>query len=296
MKEIKVILTAVFLMAASTLVLAQGGTYTQIDVPGASDTWGGSIDNAGDIDGYYLGSDSNYHGFLLSNGTYTTIDYPGAAETFPGGINNGQIAGYAISGTEPESYYGFVYNVATQTFTTISDPKSNGATEPCCITNTGVIGGTVYPSNGPFAFVLQNSTYHLLVPPGTVTSSLIAITADNEIFLSGTTSSQSTLYFSYSKGTYTQITLPSKLFIFLDGVNPQGTLYVGPYQTNEESSYGYIYNPKTENFVTLEFPGVMITNAFDMNKNGEVVGLFTDNSNHTHAFTWTPATPGDKAN
>jgi probable HAF family extracellular repeat protein len=286
MEAKKIALAAAFVIALSSLVLAQG-TYTQIDVPGAIDTYGNGIDSAGDIVGSYIDSSFNYHGFLLSNGTYTTLNYPGASYTFPLDINDkGQIAGYAV-GSSQNVVYGFFYDVATQTFTTLSDPNE-GKTEPCCINNSGFIGGTVYPNNGPFGFSLIGSTYELLMPPGTVTNSVIGVTAAGEFILSGTTSSSSTLYFSYFKGDYSQITLPSKPQIQLFGVNPQGTAYVGAYQQTVSTADGYVYDVQTSKFVAVEFPGETITNAEGINRHGEVVGVFTDASNHTHAFTFMP--------
>jgi probable HAF family extracellular repeat protein len=285
MEGSKAVLTAVFLIATSTFVLAQG-TYTQIDVPGAFDTWAGSIDSAGDIDGYYLGSDSNYHGFLLSNGTFTTFDYPGAAYTFPGEINDkGQIAGSAVGSSEPPTYYGFLYDIATQTFTTISDPNAS-FTELCCINNAGLIAGLVSTTN-LYGFISQDSKYRVLMPPGTSTNQALALT-DVGVFLWGMTSSGTNEFFLYSGGKYTQITLPSKPQIFLDCVNPQGTVYVGSYSPNVNTAYGYLYDTKSNKFINLIFPNAPVTNAEGINRHGEVVGLFTDSSNKTHAFTWTP--------
>jgi probable HAF family extracellular repeat protein len=48
-------------------------------------------------------------------------------------------------------------------------------------------------------------------------------------------------------------------------------------------------NNKT--FITLQYPGMSITNSEGINQSGEVVGLFTDSSNNTHGFTWTPPSP-----
>ena len=53
------------------------------------------------IVGYYSGSGTAIHGFLLSGGTYTTLDDPlGVGSTYATGINNaGQIVGYFIDVT-----------------------------------------------------------------------------------------------------------------------------------------------------------------------------------------------------
>ena len=55
-----------------------GGTYTTLDHPLAApaSTVAQGINNAGQIVGYYVGSDGKTHGFLYSGGSYITIDDP----------------------------------------------------------------------------------------------------------------------------------------------------------------------------------------------------------------------------
>jgi len=70
-----VCILAAFVIAFVPLALGQG-TYTQIDVPGATTTVIQGINAAGDVVGSYNDSNGS-HGFLLSSGVFTTIDYPG---------------------------------------------------------------------------------------------------------------------------------------------------------------------------------------------------------------------------
>src|SRR5438105_2602115 len=108
------------LMACAPLALAQG-TYTQIDVPGSITTEAVGINTQGDIVGFYADSSNVFHAFLLSGGVYTTIDYPGAAGTDATAINDlGQIVGPYFPTIDSVS--GYLYDVQTQTFTTVSFP------------------------------------------------------------------------------------------------------------------------------------------------------------------------------
>ena len=74
--------------------LFHGGTFTAIDVPGAScppffpcaSTVALGINPNGDIVGSYFAGFTN-HGFLLHRGAFTTIDVPGALSTQAFGIN-----------------------------------------------------------------------------------------------------------------------------------------------------------------------------------------------------------------
>jgi probable HAF family extracellular repeat protein len=72
----------------------QGGVTTNIEVPGALNTRAHSINNLGQVVGYYDDSDLVAHGFLFKDGVYTTIDFPDAADTALLDINDrGEIAG-----------------------------------------------------------------------------------------------------------------------------------------------------------------------------------------------------------
>ncbi|MBV8845636.1 MAG: hypothetical protein JO307_22755 [Bryobacterales bacterium] len=76
-------------------------SFTTIDVPGASETFAGGINNSGQIVGSFnVFGTLMTHGFLDINGSFTTIDFPGATgATNAYGINNtGQIVG-VFSGT-----------------------------------------------------------------------------------------------------------------------------------------------------------------------------------------------------
>jgi probable HAF family extracellular repeat protein len=72
------------------------GTFTPIEVPGATFTTAIGINARGQIVGGFRDAGGIIHGFLLENGTFTQIDVdiPGATRTEPTGINaHGQIVG-----------------------------------------------------------------------------------------------------------------------------------------------------------------------------------------------------------
>jgi hypothetical protein len=69
--------------------LLKSGIYTQLDVPGAVETFGAGI-NASGLMTFFWVDFSGYVQSSLYNGTnYTTIDVPGAASTYAQGINTG---------------------------------------------------------------------------------------------------------------------------------------------------------------------------------------------------------------
>jgi probable HAF family extracellular repeat protein len=98
------------------------GTFTTIDVPGASSTGAFAIvriNPSGDIVGSYGSADGKTHGFLLSKGVYTSIDFPGAGVTSANGINSeGEIVGAYRDGNGRA--HGFLLSEGT--FTNIDFP------------------------------------------------------------------------------------------------------------------------------------------------------------------------------
>jgi probable HAF family extracellular repeat protein len=74
--------------------LDTGGSFTQIDVPGATDTTAFGINDTGQIVGAFFDSAGVAHGFLDAGGNFTQIDVLGATRTDAYGINDaGQIVG-----------------------------------------------------------------------------------------------------------------------------------------------------------------------------------------------------------
>ena len=78
--------------------LLDGGMFTQLDPPGATETLANGINDAGQIVGQFSDA-SGAHGFLLDAGTFTRFDAPGAIATQGEGINDsGQIVGSLSDG------------------------------------------------------------------------------------------------------------------------------------------------------------------------------------------------------
>jgi hypothetical protein len=74
--------------------LKLGSKFTNIDVPGATDTFAFGINSFADQAGYYVDQDGNIHGFVLRAGVFTTIDVPGSSATLVTDINDaGDLSG-----------------------------------------------------------------------------------------------------------------------------------------------------------------------------------------------------------
>ena len=126
-------------------------TYTALDVPGATATYGYGINDAGQIVGVYFDMDATAHGFLLDvAGSYTTLDVPGANYTEAIGINNtGQIVGrYDDADGTP---HGFLRDV-DGSFTTLDVPGAR-FTFAIGINDAGQIVGLYLDAFGVHGFL-----------------------------------------------------------------------------------------------------------------------------------------------
>jgi probable HAF family extracellular repeat protein len=155
-----------------------GGSFTTIDVPGATSTSAFGINDSGQIMGIFFDTTGTSHGFLLdTSGSITTIDVPGASgrETFARGINNsGQIVGYF--GMFPTGGHGFLYTGGS--FTSIDVDVPHLETFALGINNSGQIVGSFDSSDaGPTKGFLATPT----VVPESRSLRLLALRKPQEV-------------------------------------------------------------------------------------------------------------------
>src|SRR5258708_322796 len=97
-------------------------SVSTIDVPGATDTFARSINNSGEIVGYFLGASGLPQGFLLSRGTFTPLNVPGAEATVAEYINDsGQVIGLFEHNDGID--HGFLFSAGS--FTTFDFPLTS---------------------------------------------------------------------------------------------------------------------------------------------------------------------------
>jgi hypothetical protein len=113
-----------------------GGTFSNVDFPGASGTQAIGVNNAGQIVGDYFDAANVEHGFVSSGGIFTAIDLPGATRTTAAGINAaGDIVGVWSDAT---GSHGFLLQAGV--FTPVDFPLAT-STSAFGITDTGEIAG-----------------------------------------------------------------------------------------------------------------------------------------------------------
>lgn len=90
--------------------LLEGGTFSQIDFPGAKETEIRGINDRGRIVGLFRDAGDVAHGLIVDDGVTTQIDFPGATQTVIGDINDG---GQLVGGFADDAglFHGFVIAV-----------------------------------------------------------------------------------------------------------------------------------------------------------------------------------------
>jgi uncharacterized membrane protein len=281
-----------FTLALGSRALAQG-TYRQIDVPNAKQTFIYGINSAGDVVGSYQDPSGSSHGFLLQGGVYTKIDYPGvgAVVNVATGINDsGQIVGY-FAVANIDTFLGFEYDIATKSFTPLPYTRTSGvSTYPVAINNSGIVGGyaadrafhTVgFEGDGQFRTVIapdhRPTTVGGLNNLGQFVVTVLDIPAISN--------------YLFANGEFQPLTIPAADAV-AGGLNDNGEI-VGSYYSDPDHAYlGFIYENGAI-IQILRFDSVYGTFPYSINNSG-VIGGTLDFGGLYHGFTWTPDAPLQK--
>jgi hypothetical protein len=249
--------------------MLSGGAFSVLQFPDSSFTRPVSINDAGDVVGYYSDKKSSKnHGFLLTGGRWTTIDVPDSDQTIVSGIDAsgallGSFCDYGKSCYENDSGAGTFIKGSTHGFLlsggvfTVIDVPGALRTELYQRNRSGQILGRYY--DGVFhLFVLDGDTYTTIDVPGAVETAPgwysigLGFTDAGEI---------AGLYCSYEPCNFAK-------YSFAPG-----------------QVHGFLYSGGE--FTTLDDGDSLVTGAFGMTATREVAGVFV-NADGEQAFIWTP--------
>jgi probable HAF family extracellular repeat protein len=285
----KLTFAALLLLATAPLALAQG-TYTQIDYPGARETYAWGVGSQGDIVGSYVDTQYTVHGFLLSGGTYATIDFPGAALSTVTGVNaSGQMVGFY----EPSANSAFIGFFLDNTGFTSVDYPGSSQTEILGINDGGVAVGNYGNANGFSAgFKWSAGAFsHIRAPRGSTSEGAFGINNLGDIVVSVSRATGGASYL-LTKGMFLRITFPGAQNLTAYTVNDSREV-VGIYENANFALLGFVVKGR-RSATSLSFPNSIYTIATGINNSGEVVGYFRDTSGNYHTFTWTPPADAGK--
>jgi hypothetical protein len=279
------------LLAVTLVAYSQsGGTYTQIDYPGAERTIIRGVNTAGELVGCYDLGDLNLHGFLYSNGTFTTIDYLPEQTTCWTGINDvGQLVGFAWM---PDFFLGLSYDRRTHSITLLPPLPGARGIFAYGINNAGTIVGGAAKYNPQRSdlyyrgFVLQGTTYTILEPSPGLDVWLTSINNLGEIVGQKQDGNGVTGSFLYRDGQFAKFLIPGHPGAFANAINDNGVIagYTNPYVGHR----AFVW--EKGKVTVLFFPGSAGDNvANGINNFGLVVGSFLGYDGLDHGFTWTPS-------
>lgn len=120
--------------------------YSPINYNSAVSLTPTSINNHGEIGGFYTNAGGVTSGFLDSNGTFTSLNAPNATSTMFFGLNNnGMAVGQATIGGAND---GIIYNSVTNSWQVLNAPLGIGTTTFNGINDKGSIVGFYVDTNG----------------------------------------------------------------------------------------------------------------------------------------------------
>lgn len=241
-------------------------SITVLNDPFATDgTFAQSVNDAGEIVGYYLDAQGS-HGFTYLNGTFTTAPTDIIAEE---GINNaGQVVGF----------------------------KSTDAFHPFGINNLGqIVGSFTDTSNTTQSFISSQGNSTRLSYPGATATFARSINDQGHVvgYWTGTDSAFPGLGIShgffYQNGAWSALDASAGFNgTFATGIN-NSDLIVGYYRDANGTGHGFTFDKPANTLMSLDMQGAINTYIYGVNNLGEMVGAFLDGNGHTYGFSVSPS-------
>ena len=262
-------------------------TFESIDVPGVDFLALTASSDFEDYAGYTRSADGEKEvAFTLIDGVFTTYDFPGAKNTFFYALgNNGQAAGHyedsngLYHGVVLENgelrQYDFPDAIQTEIYG-ISD--ATGALTGNYIDASGIRRGFTGEEIIEFPGALE--TYADFV---NAAGRLVGSYVDAEGVYHG--------YARWSDGRFSSINLIGEYeYFFMPGINNAGT-FVTRFKTVGDISRSHVGSLSGEQ--ELRFPGSVITEGWNINQDGSVVGHYDSPDGRRHGFIARPVSPAE---
>jgi hypothetical protein len=300
------------LIAPSIHASAASGTFTTVDVPGATGTLLAGIDEDNVIAVNYTDSAGTQFGALYRNGTFTLLNDPAAGTGVGQGtspitpkdtgddtnvLRNTTVVGWYVDSSN--RFHGFVFRAGK--FTNFDDTSAGTGSLQGTIaydmTSNGTIIGQYFDSAGVTHGYLDHNGHFTTVDNPSAGTAAGQGTALDGVGVNGvlvgtyTDSANVTHGFTLHDGTYTALNDPSAGTGAFQGtltfeIN-RGGLIVGFYTDSANMNHGMTY--KNGVFTTLDDPnGAMGTTAQGVTDTGRIVGDYHDSGNVDHGYIYTP--------
>jgi probable HAF family extracellular repeat protein len=257
-------------------------SFTTLDVPGASQTFGRGINDTGQVVGQFFNGAS--HGFRLSQGTFTPIDFPGATVTVAHGINKaGQMVGIFNSGTQ----HGFLRD-GNGAFSVIDVPNAT-FNEARGINTAGQIAGWFQDAAGKtHGYLFSGGSFTAFDDvniPGATSTQFFGINDSGQMVGTANVAGPGGAAHGvlFSGNAFTTIDVPGAAATFVNAINNAGQM-AGTFLDPPPVQRGHgFFRDANGNFKTIDPPGSRNTDVRGLNSAGDVVGFFSDGTG-VHGF------------
>jgi hypothetical protein len=202
-------------------------------------TEGRGINNSRTVNGDYVGSDGNLHGFVLSSGTFTDFNVPGALQTtvlsindvadFTGDFDDGSgifqawvsVDGTITSFSVPGALSTFAYEMTNSTELVVG----------YYIDSSGILHGYYRDVNGTLHFPID--------PSGSVATILFGLNDRNWVVGRYASSGVTHGLFFVPPNSFFTFDYPGSTFTSLNGINAQGVI-CGRYVDASGIAHGFL--------------------------------------------------------
>jgi probable HAF family extracellular repeat protein len=256
------------------------GSFVEVAVPGADETYITGINSRGTIVGAYSAEGAT-HGFILERGVFADVQIAGSSPTVPNDINsNGAVVGTYFDGS---GYHGFILKGGQ---VTTLDPPGALATSANGINDAGVVVGTFLTPGGEdgieHGFIYDDGTYTIVDYPGAGSTGLHDI--NNAGTVLGGAFVDHVVVFLYDAGTVNPLT-PCVPGTGLQEITNSGRL-LGSIPIGVNATAGVVVTGRE--LILVEAPGALWTVLNAGNANGTVTGRYQDANLVQHAFVFVP--------
>ncbi len=263
--------------------VAQLGSFSVIEYPGAILTSSQSINDAGDIVGRYTAPDKKVHGFLLRRGQFTTIDFPGGAGTGLMDINlSGDIAGWYDDAAGKRQ--GFL--LRGDRFTPLAYPGAQ-MSNPTGMNAKGEIVGMYYNLTGDTThrgYLFSGGRFTSFEHPQAGRMSCFFAINDNGDMMGHWQDTAGVRHgWLVRQGRSSSFDFPGANQTMLDvGAITNAGDIAGAYEDPRGKAKGFLL--RQGSFTPFDIPGSRATTPLRMNASGQIVGRYEDAGGVTRGF------------
>jgi probable HAF family extracellular repeat protein len=272
--------------------VADGYTFTTVNVPGATATAVTGINDSGLAVGYFRVEAGNTHSFFDANGTLTQLRDPNSVSTMAQDINNaasviGTFTSNANTSALPQGFLDISGVFTTTNFPgyAITDPFGNN-------NKNQIVGAVLRYSAGArtTAFLESSGVFSTIAVPGSSKDAALGINDQGVIVGTYFDLFGKEHGFLDNGGTFETIDVPGAKATLAYKINDNGEI-VGTFEDSAGTLHGF--RDVNDTFMPIDVNGAASTEIFGLDSQGQITGAYF-NATGEHGFIGSPNGNGRK--